>query len=61
MKKEVLGYVQAVVQKNKYPFQFGDGQKKYLCDSLLSYVCQKEEVLKEVDETIYELPQRGKG
>ena len=51
--EEGLGYVQAVVWKNKSPFQFVYGQKRYMCDSLLSCVCQKEEVVQEVYETIY--------
>ena len=29
--------------------------------SLLYYECDKEEVGEEVDETVYELPKRGKG
>ena len=60
-RKAVLVCVQAVVQNNKSLFQFGYGQNRYMCDSFLSYICQKQEVVQEVDETIYEIPQRGKG
>ena len=38
-RKYVLGCLQAVVYNNKSLFQFGYGQKRYMCDSLLYCVC----------------------
>ena len=32
-----------------------------MLSSSLAYVCSKEEVGQELDETIYDLPKRGKG
>ena len=57
----VTGCVQAVVGKKNYVLQFEHRQKREMSASLLSYVCEKEEVGEEVDETIYDLPKIGKG
>ena len=40
---------------------FEDGQNKEMSPSSLKYVCEKEEVGKEVDETLSYLPKRGQG
>ena len=48
-RKEVVGCVQDVVEKKKFPVQFEYGKKKYMSASLLSYICLKDNVDKEVD------------
>ena len=50
-----------VVGKKKSPVQFEDGQKREMITSSLSYVCEKEEVGEEVDDTIYDLHKIGQG
>ena len=50
MRKEVVGFVQSVVGKNKFLFLFEDGQKKEIGSCLLVYLNEKEEV--EMEESI---------
>ena len=52
IKKDVVGYVQDVAGKNIFLVQFGDSKKKDRSTSLLSYLCQKEKVFQEVNDTI---------
>ena len=59
MRKEVVGCVQDVVGKKKFPVQFEDGQKKEISSSLLVYLSSKEEV--EMDEPISCSPQKEQG
>ena len=56
-----MGCVQAVVGNNSLVFQFEDGQKREMSDYSLSYACDKEEVGREVDKTISDLPKRRQG
>ena len=57
-RKEVVGCVQDVVGKKNFLVQFEDGQNKYMSDSSLFYICEKEEVFQEADETISDLPEK---
>ena len=56
MGKEVVGCFQVVLGKNFFLFQFKEGQKGDISASSLSYLCSKEEVGQEVDETISNFP-----
>ena len=60
-RKEVVGYIQAVLVNKKFVVKFEDGQKREMSDSSLSYVCDKEQVGKEVDGTLYDLPIKVQG
>ena len=55
MSKDVVGCVQSLLEKKKFVFQFEDWQK------IEMIVCEKEEVGKEADKTISDLPKRGQG
>ena len=59
MSKDVTGYVQYGLRKNKFAVIFEDDQKKYSSASSLLYVYEKQQVGKEVDSTISDLPKRG--
>ena len=54
MRKEVVGCVQSVVGKNKFPVLFKYGQKKKIGSCLLVYLSEKEEV--EMEEPMSHLP-----
>ena len=47
-----MGLFQDVLGNNKFVFQFGNSQKIEISAYSLSYICDKEEVRKEVDENI---------
>ena len=57
----MVGCVQDVVGRKKFLVQFEDDQKRDISASLLSYICEKKQVVQEVHETIYDLPQRVQG
>ena len=59
MSKEVMGFVQNVVGRNKFLIIFEDGQKKETSSSLLVYLSSKEEV--EMEEPISHLPVKEQG
>ena len=61
MRKNVACCVQAVVGKKKLLVQFKYGHNRETSDSSLPCLCSKEEVDQEVDDTISDLPKRGKG
>ena len=48
----MVGFVQDVLGNNKFVFQFGNSQKIEISAYSLSYICDKEEVGKEVDKNI---------
>ena len=56
-----MGCVQDVVGNKKFVFQFEYGQERDTSASLISYVCEKQEVVKKLDETIYDPPKMGYG
>ena len=56
MRKEVVGYVQAVAGKKNFLVQFKDGHKKDISSSSLVFLCSKEEV--EMDKPISHLPEK---
>ena len=56
MRKEVLGCLQAMVGNKKFVVRFEYGQKRDMSASSLLYLCDKEEVGQEVDDTISDLP-----
>ena len=60
MRKEVVGFVQAVLGNNKCVSQFGNGQKREISAYSLSYICDKGEVGKEVDENISDFSKYNK-
>ena len=45
--------------ENRFALIFEDVQKKEMCASSLSYVCEKEQVGEETDKTISALSKRG--
>ena len=51
-RKELVGLFQDVLGNNKFVSQFGNVQKKEISAYSLSYICDKEEVGKEVDKNI---------
>ena len=59
MRKEVVGCVQAVVDKNKLLVQFEDGKKKDIISCSLVFLFSKEEV--EMDEPLSNLPKKEQG
>ena len=48
----MMGCVQAVLGNKKFVVQFENFQKREMSASSLSYVCEKEGVVKDVDKTI---------
>ena len=50
MRKEIVGYVQAVMGKNRFLVQSIDGQNKEISSSILVFLSSKEEV--DMDETL---------
>ena len=54
-RKEVVGCVQDMAEENNSPFKFEDGKKKEMDYFLLTYVCSKDEICLDMDETISEL------
>ena len=61
MSKYVAVCVQDLVGKNKFPVIFEYGKNIEISSSSLSYLCEKEEVLQEIDEIIYDLHKIGQG
>ena len=58
VRKEVVGCVQDVIGKNKYLIQLEYRYNRDIRSRSISYVCSKEDFGKEVDESIYGLPQK---
>ena len=58
MSKEVVGCVKTVVGKNNFLFQLEYGHNKVMIYSSLLYLCKKEEVSQEADDTRYDLPEK---
>ena len=44
-----------MAEENNSPFKFEDGKKKEMDYFLLTYVCSKDEICLDMDETISEL------
>ena len=59
MRKEVVGFVQAVVGKKKFLVQFEYVQNKEITSSSLLFLSLKEEV--EMDEARYNSPKKEQG
>ena len=49
------GILQAVKEKKEFVVQFEEGQKRGISYSFLSYVCEKQEAVKEVEKTLSDL------
>ena len=60
-RKYVVVYFKDVVGKQKLLVQLEDGQKIYMSDLFLYYLCSEEEFFQEVDETISEIYKKGQG
>ena len=61
MRKYVVRCVQAVTGEKIFLVQFQDVQDSKMSYCLILYVCSKEEVGQEVDETISDLPPKVQG
>ena len=59
--KEVVGFVWAVVGRNKLPVKFEDRKEKERSSVSLQYVYLKEEVCLDTDDPISSLPQKEQG
>ena len=58
MRKELMGRVQAVVEKKKILVQFKNLQKKEMISCSIVYVFLKEEICPEMDDPISKLPEK---
>ena len=58
--KEVVGCIQAVIVKEKFPVKFKGCQRREMRSCSLSHECSKEEVGQEVNNIIYELLKKNK-
>ena len=60
-RKEVMDCVQDVIGKNKYLVQYLNRQKREMSYYFLVYVCSEGKVGQDVDESIYDIPQKLQG
>ena len=58
IRKDMVGYLQAVLGDNKFLVQFKDDQKREMGSISISYLCSKEEVCLQMEDTILDLPQK---
>ena len=57
----MVGYVYYVIGKKKFLIQLKYVQKRGMSSCLLSYLFSNDEVVKEVDEPMYDLPLKEQG